>query len=146
MLEFRSSKNRFDLEATVDIFQGSPQWIQITPNASNALTSIAVKFQGGFAARRFLLEERHDDGSFASLAEFFPDDHGKLQISFSLVLLFVEEFFFRIEKEIFLNEAFSHLSSSNGVSNRRTALPIDFSREFRYVRPNHRLRVEILSE
>ena len=41
-----------------------------------------MKFQGGFAARRLVLEYRQEDGTFATIAEFYPDDHGKLQISF----------------------------------------------------------------
>jgi hypothetical protein len=43
---------------------------------------VAIKFQGGFAARRFVIEDRQQDGTFTSIAEFYPDDHGKLQISF----------------------------------------------------------------
>ncbi|CAF5126388.1 unnamed protein product, partial [Rotaria magnacalcarata] len=61
---------------------GSPQWIQITPTKSISLDSIALKFQGGFAAKRFVIETRQEDGTFTSIAEFFPDDHGKQQISF----------------------------------------------------------------
>ncbi len=71
----------------IDI-QGSPQWIQITPTTSITLNNIAIKFQGGFAARRFVIEYRQEDGTFAALGEFYPDDHGKLQISFFLFLTF----------------------------------------------------------
>ncbi len=50
------------------------------------MSSIAIKFQGGFAARRFAIEYRRDDGTFAAIGEeFYPDDHGKLQISFFFV-------------------------------------------------------------
>ena len=49
------------------------------------LTSFAVKFQGGFAAKRLAFESRRDDGTFTTIAEFFPDDHGKLQISFFFI-------------------------------------------------------------
>ncbi|CAM4813764.1 unnamed protein product [Rotaria magnacalcarata] len=59
---------------------GSPQWIQITPTKSISLDSIALKFQGGFAAKRFVIETRQEDGTFTSIAEFFPDDHGKQQV------------------------------------------------------------------
>ncbi|CAF3672912.1 unnamed protein product [Rotaria sordida] len=61
---------------------GSPQWIQITPMKCISLNSIAIKFQGGFAAKRFVIEDRQQDGTFTSIAEFYPDNHGKLQISF----------------------------------------------------------------
>jgi hypothetical protein len=46
------------------------------------LNSIAIEFQGGFAAKRFVVEYRQQDGTFSSINEFYPDDHGKLQISF----------------------------------------------------------------
>jgi hypothetical protein len=49
---------------------------------------VAIKFQGGFAARRFVIEQRQQDGTFTSIAEFYPDDHGKLQISFFFVCCF----------------------------------------------------------
>ena len=66
--------------------QGSSQWIQINPSTPFALSSVAIKFQGGFAAKRFAVECRQADGTFTSTAEFYPDDHGKLQISFFLIL------------------------------------------------------------
>jgi hypothetical protein len=50
------------------------------------LSSIEIKFQGGFAAKRFTIEYRQEDGTFTAIGEFYPDDHGKLQISFSFVL------------------------------------------------------------
>ncbi|UJR25541.1 hypothetical protein I4U23_006887 [Adineta vaga] len=59
---------------------GSLQWIQITTTTSFELNSIAIKFQGGFAAKQFAVEYRQADGTFASIAEFYPDDHGKLQV------------------------------------------------------------------
>lgn len=71
------------------IIQGSPQWIQITPTRATVLNSIAIKFQGGFAAKRFVVESRQDDGTFTAIAEFYPDDHGKLQISFFFLFLFI---------------------------------------------------------
>ncbi|CAF0727870.1 unnamed protein product [Rotaria sp. Silwood1] len=75
---------------------GSPQWIQITPMKCITLNSIAIKFQGGFAAKRFVIEDRQQDGTFTSIAEFYPDNHGKLQISFFylfyLIFLYVNVF------------------------------------------------------
>jgi hypothetical protein len=50
------------------------------------LNSIAIEFQGGFAAKRFVVEYRQQDGTFSSINEFYPDDHGKLQISFFLFI------------------------------------------------------------
>ncbi|CAF3539892.1 unnamed protein product [Adineta steineri] len=67
---------------------GSSQWIQITPTNSFSLNSIAIEFQGGFAAKRFVIEYRQENGTFTSIAEFYPDDHGKLQISFSFIYVF----------------------------------------------------------
>jgi len=51
------------------------------------LNSIAIEFQGGFAAKRFVVEYRQQDGTFSSINEFYPDDHGKLQISFFFVYI-----------------------------------------------------------
>ncbi|CAF2315714.1 unnamed protein product [Rotaria sp. Silwood2] len=59
---------------------GSSQWIQITPMKCISLNNIAIKFQGGFAAKRFVIEDRQQDGAFTSIAEFYPDNHGKLQV------------------------------------------------------------------
>ena len=60
-----------------------------------------MKFQGGFAAKRLLLESRQEDGTFTTMAEFYPDDHGKLQISFfSFGLSFSFE---EMNEMIFLN-------------------------------------------
>ncbi|CAF1026202.1 unnamed protein product [Adineta ricciae] len=74
---------------------GSSQWIQITPTTPFALSSVAIKFQGGFAAKRFAVECRQADGTFTSTAEFYPDDHGKLQISFfRFCFLSIHENFF----------------------------------------------------
>ncbi len=76
------------------------------------MNSIAIKFQGGFAARRFVIEYRQQDGSFATISEFFPDDHGKLQISFSFVY-----YFHMLKIELCLSLVSltlgKHLSSSN---------------------------------
>jgi len=65
------------------------------------LISIAIKFQGGFAAKRLVIEYRQQDGTFAAIAEFYPDDHGKLQISFSFVF-----YFYRLNIEYFLKFRF----------------------------------------
>jgi hypothetical protein len=57
------------------------------------LNSIAIEFQGGFAAKRFVVEYRQQDGTFSSINEFYPDDHGKLQISFFLFIYWIFSFF-----------------------------------------------------
>ncbi|CAF3975957.1 unnamed protein product [Rotaria sordida] len=88
---------------------GSPQWIQITPMKCISLNSIAIKFQGGFAAKRFVIEDRQQDGTFTSIAEFYPDNHGKLQISFFLNSLTLDK----------------RLSSSNSACYRSNSISIN---------------------
>ncbi|CAF0727787.1 unnamed protein product [Didymodactylos carnosus] len=62
---------------------GSTQWIQINLAENVQLSSIAIKFQGGFSAKKLLLQCRllkNEDEKMVSIAEFYPLDNNKLQI------------------------------------------------------------------
>ena len=122
MLEFRSSKI-FLLSSTFNMmliinFQNSPQWIQITLTRCISLISIAIKFQGGFAAKRFVIENQQQDGTFHHVAEFYPNDHGKLQISFFYLIFLQERYLsFLILSSLTLDTRFPSSDSSFDRSN-----------------------------
>ena len=106
--------------------QGSSQWIQINPSTPFALSSVAIKFQGGFAAKRFAVECRQADGTFTSTAEFYPDDHGKLQISFFSYFVFF--LFTKISCRLDSLTPFKRLSPSDDTTDRSRSIPIDIPR------------------
>ncbi|XP_072338362.1 nuclear receptor 2C2-associated protein isoform X1 [Scyliorhinus torazame] len=65
--------------------QGSSQWVMLEFPQTVKVTELQLQFQGGFTGRTCRLEGGRKGASLVEIADFYPEDTNRLQISFRVL-------------------------------------------------------------
>ena len=66
-----------------NIFQGSPQWVQVDFEKPVNIRELEIQFQGGFVGKTCWIEgSKTQDEQPDKLCDFFPEDKNPVQVSF----------------------------------------------------------------
>ncbi|XP_078412213.1 nuclear receptor 2C2-associated protein [Cetorhinus maximus] len=62
--------------------QGACQWVMLEFPQTVKVTELQLQFQGGFTGRTCRLEGGRKEANLVKIADFYPEDTNRLQISF----------------------------------------------------------------